>query len=65
MFVERHVWWVAQVCGVRSVVRLPRVINLGIPGGATPTYLPSVDLAVEATDLAGLARGIAALIRRL
>jgi len=37
----------------------------GLADSALPTYLPSVDLVVEATDLAGLAAGLGELVKRL
>jgi uncharacterized protein with von Willebrand factor type A (vWA) domain len=37
----------------------------GTADSALPAYLRSVDLAVEATDLLGLARGLSLLVRRL
>ena len=53
--------------GCRAVIWLasePRA-RWGTADSALPGYLPSVDLVVEATDLAGLARGLGELIRRL
>ena len=37
----------------------------GTGDSALPLYLPSIDVLVEATDLAGLAAGVAELRRRL
>ncbi len=37
----------------------------GTADSALPVYLPSVDLVAETTDLTGLARGLAELVRRL
>jgi uncharacterized protein with von Willebrand factor type A (vWA) domain len=37
----------------------------GTADSALPAYLPSVDVAIEATDLSGLARGLGELLRRL
>ena len=37
----------------------------GTADSALPAYLASVDLAVEATDLAGLARGLGELVKRV
>jgi len=37
----------------------------GLADSQLPAYLPSVDLAVEATDLAGLATGLGELVKRL
>jgi uncharacterized protein with von Willebrand factor type A (vWA) domain len=37
----------------------------GTADSAIPAFLPSVDVVAEATDLDGLARGLAELVRRL
>jgi len=53
--------------GCRAVLWLvpePRS-RWGTADSALPSYLPSVDLAVEATDLVGLARGLAELVKRI
>jgi uncharacterized protein with von Willebrand factor type A (vWA) domain len=53
--------------GCRAVLWLvpePRV-RWGTADSRLPDYLPSTDLVVEATDLAGLARGLAELVKRL
>ena len=41
------------------------VSRWGTADSALPVYLPSADVAVEATDLEGLARGVRALLRSL
>ena len=40
-------------------------VRWGTADSALPAYLASVDLAMEATDLTGLARGLSLLLRRL
>ena len=53
--------------GCRAVLWLvpePRS-RWGTADSRLPDYLPSVDLVVETTDLAGLARGLAELVKRL
>lgn len=53
--------------GCRAVLWLvpePRS-RWGTADSKLPAYLPSVDLVVETADLAGLARGLAELVRRL
>jgi uncharacterized protein with von Willebrand factor type A (vWA) domain len=50
--------------GVLWLVPEPRS-RWGTADSALPAYLPSVDLVVEATDLAGLAAGLRELVRRL
>jgi hypothetical protein len=53
--------------GCRTVLWLvpePRA-RWGTADSRLPEYLPSVDLVVEAADLAGLSRGLAELVKRL
>ena len=53
--------------GVKAVLWLvpePRS-RWGTADSALPLYLPSVDVVVEATDLASLARGVGELVKRL
>jgi uncharacterized protein with von Willebrand factor type A (vWA) domain len=61
-------WTLAELArGCRGVLWLvpePRS-RWGTADSALPAYLPLVDLVVEATDLAGLAEGLSALVRRL
>ena len=61
-------WTLAELArGCRGVLWLvpePRS-RWGTADSALPAYLPSVDLVVEATDLAGLADGLSELVRRL
>jgi uncharacterized protein with von Willebrand factor type A (vWA) domain len=61
-------WTLAELArGCRGVVWLvpePRS-RWGTADSALPAYLPSVDLVVEATDLAGIASGLSELVRRM
>ncbi|HZN54212.1 MAG TPA: VWA domain-containing protein [Candidatus Polarisedimenticolaceae bacterium] len=61
-------WALAEIArGCRAVLWLvpePRS-RWGTADSALPAYLPSADLVVEATDLAGLAQGLSALVRRI
>jgi uncharacterized protein with von Willebrand factor type A (vWA) domain len=53
--------------GVKAVLWLvpePRS-RWGTADSALPLYLPSIDVVVEATDLAGLAQGVGELVKRL
>jgi uncharacterized protein with von Willebrand factor type A (vWA) domain len=61
-------WALADLArGVKAVLWLvpEPAVRWGTADSALPSYLPSVDLAVEATDLAGLGRGLAELVKRL
>jgi uncharacterized protein with von Willebrand factor type A (vWA) domain len=53
--------------GVKAVLWLvpEPASRWGTADSALPAYLPSVDLVVETTDLAGLGRGLGELVKRL
>jgi uncharacterized protein with von Willebrand factor type A (vWA) domain len=61
-------WALADLArGLKAVLWLvpePRS-RWGTADSALPSYLPSVDVLVEATDLAGLAEGVGELVKRL
>jgi uncharacterized protein with von Willebrand factor type A (vWA) domain len=61
-------WALADIArGCRAVIWLvpEPVSRWGTADSALPAFLPSVDVVAETTDLEGLARGLAELVRRL
>lgn len=56
---------IAERCGVVLWLVPEALAEWGTGDSALGTYLPHADVAVETRDLAGLARGLAELLRRL